>query len=139
MAKVSADPNTRIISFIQAPVSGSQTVDVATDIYSQLKNDWHVSGSLNKLRFPLRPVGGDPISSTEVVGKYVFLANDEGWRLQPYDGDHELSLIGNIFPEDTTTAIWLARPGRTITIQLERSSQATLLRGSSGRIWAIPI
>lgn len=137
---VVADPDTRIITVIKVPVDGLITLDVATDIYSELKDDWKTDSTLQKLKFPLRPVGGDPISVTEKVGKYVFLANDQGWRLQPYDLDHELSLIGNIFPEDSTLATWLSRSGRTITIQLQRSAQSILTQGTSNnRIWSIPI
>lgn len=140
--QVSADPDTRIISFIVAPVSSRVTVDVAKEIYSQLKIDWLSTASLQKLKFPLRPVGGDAISVTETVGKYVFLANDDGWRLEPYDADHELRLTGNIFPEDSDTVMWLSRAGRTITIQVERSAQALGINStsaSSNRIWSIPI
>lgn len=140
MAQVSADPDTRIISFIVPPSGSQNTVDVAIEIYSQLKNDWRDSGSLNRLKFPLRPVGGDDISATEQIGKYIFIANDEGWRLEPYDSDHELRLVGNIFPEDAATATWLSQPGRTITIQLERSAQALIKASDSDRrIWSIPI
>ncbi len=140
--QVSANPDTRIISFIVAPVNNQITVNVATEIYSQLKLDWLATPALQKLKFPLRPVGGDLISATETIGKYVFLANDQGWRLEPYDGNHELRLIGNIFPEDPDTAMWLSRSGRTITIQVERSAQALGINNSSNssnRIWSIPI
>lgn len=138
--QVQADPNTRVISFIVAPTDGQISVDVASEIYSALKDDWLVSGSLNSLKFPLRPVGGDTISATEQVGKYIFLANDEGWRLQPYDQDHELTLNGNIFPEDPSQLVWLNRAGRTITIQLQRSAQAILASGGSlSRPWVLQI
>lgn len=140
MPIVSANPDTRIISFIQAPVDGYLEADVAVDIYSQLKNDWLTDATLQKLKFPLRPVGGDAISATETIGKYIFLANDEGWRLEPYDTSHELRLIGNIFPEDATIPMWLAMPGRTITIQVERSAQALISsNAASNRVWSIPI
>jgi hypothetical protein len=137
---VVADPNTRIITVIKEPIENMITLDVAIDIYSELKDDWKTESDLQKLKFPLRPVGGDPISVTERVGKYVFLANDQGWRLQPYDLDHELSLVGNIFPEDSFLPTWLSRPGRTITIQLQRSAQSILTQGAgNNRIWSIPI
>lgn len=139
-ASVVADPDTRIISFVQTPVDGQLTVDVAANIYSELKDDWLVSGSLNKLIFPLRPVGGDPISPTQTIGKYVFLANDTGWRLQPFDANHELSLVGNIYPEEATEIMWLQQPTRTITINNERSNQALVVQAESDRrIWSIPI
>ena len=137
---VVADPETRIISFTQAPVSGSLSVDVAENIYSELKDDWKVSGSLNRLKFPLRPVGGDSISATTNIGKYVFLANDEGWRMLPFDADHEVFLIGNIYAEDATLTLWNSRPGRTVVIQAERSNQALIVQPDSvNRIWSIPI
>lgn len=137
---VVADPNTRIITVVKVPVDNQITLDVATDIYSELKDDWLTDSLLQPLKFPLRPVGGDSISATEKVGQYVFLANDQGWRLQPYDSDHELRLIGNIFPEDPAVLVWLSRASRTITIQLERSTQALVVSSaSSNRIWSIPI
>ena len=140
--QVVANPNTRIISFVVAPVNNRITVDVATEIYSRLKITWLTDTSLQKLKFPFRPVGGDAISATETIGKYVFLANDQGWRLEPYDSDHELRLGGNIFPEDPDTVMWLSRAGRTITIQVERSAQAvgvSTAGSSTNRIWSIPI
>lgn len=139
-ATVVADPDTRIISFVATPVSGSLTVDVATGVYSELKDDWKVSGSLNKLKFPLRPVGGDPISQTTTIGQYVFVANDEGWRLQPFDADHEIFLVGNIYAEDSSIPLWNSRPSRTIVVQAERSNQALIVQPESqNRIWSIPI
>lgn len=142
MTQVTANPDTRIITFTTTPAGGMVSVDVAREIYSQLKIDWLTTPNLQKLKFPFRPVGGDPISATELIGKYVFLANDEGWKLMPYDADYQLSLIGNIFPEDSAQTLWLTRPGRTITIQVERSAQSLLLNNNSGgssRIWSIPL
>jgi hypothetical protein len=139
MAKVVADPDDRIIYFTVAPVNGLVTVDVAVDVYSQLKKDWAVSGSLQKLKFPLRPVGGDAISQTETVGKYVFVANDLGWKLMPYDQSHELTLIGNMFAEDTDAPLWLSRPGRTININSQRSSLATVQKVETSKHWQIKV
>lgn len=139
MAKVYADPDARIIYFTAQPVNGQSTVDVAVDVYSQLKEDWIASGSLQKLKFPLRPVGGDPISQTEVVGKYIFVANDLGWRLMPYDSSHELSLVGNMFPESSSDPMWLPRPGRTISINAERSSTALIQKVETSRYWSVKI
>lgn len=142
MTQVTADPDTRIITFTTAPTDGMVSVDVAREIYSQLKLDWLTTPSLQKLKFPFRPVGGDPISATELIGKYVFLANDEGWKLMPYDADYQLSLVGNIFPEDSSKTLWLSRAGRTITIQVERSAQSLLLNNSTSgtsRVWSIPL
>ena len=139
-ANVVADPDTRIISVVTTPVSGAIELDVARDIYSELKEDWLASGSLNKLIFPLRPVGGDPISETTTIGKYVFLDNSTGWRMEPFDADHRLSLVGNLYAEDLDNPIWNSQAGRTIIINAERSNQALIVTPKSERrIWSIPI
>jgi hypothetical protein len=76
----------------------------------------------------LEPVGGDAISDTEELGKYVFIRNQDGWRLQPYDADQELRVIGNIFARDPEGRLWLSRAGRTIVIQSERSALSTAIQ-----------
>jgi hypothetical protein len=120
-----ADPNTRIISLTEPPVGGLVSVRVLEDIYSDLKKDWLTDPDLQKLTFPFEPIGGDPISATETLGRYVFVRNQEGWRIRPFDADHELSVVGNLFARDPDTRLWLSRAGRTIVIQTERSSLAT--------------
>jgi len=126
-AKVTADPDTRIIDLTEAPTGGFASIRVVEDIYSDLKQDWLQSAALQRLMFPFEPTGGDAISATENVGGYVFLRNGDGWRLRPYDDDHELRLIGNIFARTSSSPLWLNRPGRTVTIQVERSSLAISL------------
>lgn len=132
MPTISVDPDTRIITLVAVPVSGFSELDVARDIYSAGKDLWRTTSALQSLRFPFSPVGGNIISATERVGRYVFLNNTDGWRLQPYDQDHELRLVGNIFAVDPQLPLWLSRAGRTITIQVERSAQALLMAGEAG-------
>lgn len=125
-AKVTAHADTRLIEITEAPSSGFVTLDVVTDIYSDLKEDWLTDPLLQVLRFPLRSFG-DPIGAQQ-IGPYVFLNNLAGWRMQPYDADHEVNLIGNLIPESAvqgkTVPLWVSRPGRTIIIPSDRSAQA---------------
>lgn len=122
-AFVTADPTTRIITITKVPVSGLSSLDVQIDIYSDLKEDWQTDMALQRLRFPFRSFG-DPKTPDQAIGPYVFLKNDEGWRMQPFDADHELTVNGNIVPEDTTLPIWLSRAGRSILVLEEQSAQA---------------
>ncbi len=133
-AKVSADPDTRIITITEAPVGGFQSLDVVDDVYEGLKDDWRDTASLQRLRFPFRTFG-DPKSATEQIGPYVFFNNLDGWRIQPFDVDHELTLNGNLIPESavqgTTVATYLGRATRSISILLEQSAQALSVGGSA--------
>jgi len=134
--KVVADPDTRIITVVEAPVDGLASLDVQVDIYSDLKEDWHATPTLQPLRFPFRTFG-DYIAAGKQIGPFIFFDNEEGWRMQPYDVNHELVLEGNLVGEAAVLGLdsdtWLARPGRTILIQDLLSNQAlTLETGVSG-------
>ena len=132
--KLTADPDTRVITITEAPVGGFQSLDVVTDVFSPLKDDWRDTASLQALRFPFRTFG-DPKSATEQIGPYVFFNNIDGWRFEPFDSDHELTFVGNLVPESavqgTLVPTYLARTGRTIPILLEQSAQALTVGGSA--------
>lgn len=133
MANVYANPNTRTVYLDEPPVDGVVTLDVVTDIYSQLKDDWLASEVLFKLRFPFRSFG-DLAGVNRQIGPYVFFDNVSGWRLKPYDADYELYLAGNLIGESAvqqlTLPLWEGRVGRSISIFLQTSNQAlTVLDG----------
>lgn len=107
--KVYFDPLTRIIEIIQAPVSGVVDINFQTDVYSDGKEDWIVSGTLNKLKFPIRSVGGDVISDTKNLGATFFL--QYGWQLRPYSENHRLRIDGNIYTEPSTASVVLPASG----------------------------
>ena len=120
---VTADPDTRIIEVTKVPVGGLSSLDVQIDIYSDLKEDLQSTPSLQGSRFPLRSFG-DPKTLTRTIGPYVFISNDDGWRMLPYDIDHELTMEGNLVPEDVTIPLYSPRAGRQILVRSEESSQA---------------
>lgn len=133
-AKMTADPDTRIITITEAPVSGEQTLNVQDDIYEPLKDDWLATDSLQKLKFPFRTFG-DSKSATAQIGPYVFFNNLDGWRFLPFDVDHTLTLGGNLIPESSvqgqSVPTFLPRTGRTIIVPFETSAQALSLGGSA--------
>ena len=122
-AFVTADPDTRIITVTKVPVSGVSALDAVVDIYSDLKEDWLNTPTLQKLIFPFSSFSF-PTSPDQDIGPYSFFDNASGWRMLPYDDDYELTIIGNIIPSDVTLPVWLERTGRTITITQQTSSQA---------------
>ena len=134
-AKATAHPDTRIIELTEAPVGGRATIDVVTDIYSDLKEDWLADTALQALKFPMRSFG--PSQGSAQIGPYVFIDNISGWRMQPYDDDYTLTTIGNLVGESDVQGIfvplWIPRPGRTIRLAEQLSAQAlTVQTGISG-------
>lgn len=122
--KVTFDASNRLI-IVQ---SGITELDVKADLYSDAKEDWKTDAVLNRLRFPFRTVGGDPLGGGITAGAYFFLQNDNGWRLRPQEADHELTLVGNLYPEDSAQAVVVPTLGAfTVLVRLETSSltQAT--------------
>ncbi len=126
MPYVRANTESRIIEFIEAPVSGFQSVDVRVDIYSYLKSEWHANNTLQKLKFPFRSFG-DPTGESQ-IGPYIFIDNVSGWRMLPYAADHELILRGNLIPESAvqglTVPLWLSQSNNTVIIKMRESAQA---------------
>ena len=134
-AKATAHPDTRIIELTEAPVNGFASIDVVVDIYSDLKEDWLADPALQRMRSPLSSFG--PFQGTAQIGPYVFLDNLSGWRLQPFDADYNLQVVGNLVPLSAVQQIqvpkWIARPGRTIRVEEQLSAQAlTVETGVSG-------
>jgi len=130
-AKVTFDSLNRLIIVTTAPVDGLITLDVQVDLYSDMKEDIRASATLaaNPTAF-LASLGGVP-TPTGYTGQYYFLNNAEGWRLQPYDADHELMLVGNILVGDTSAPWFVSRPGRTIVISREFSNLAALVESNA--------
>lgn len=110
-AKVQFLPATKIIQVTEPPnVSGTVTIDIQTDIYSDGKEDWQTTGTLSGMLFPITPIGGNAITDTVSLDATFILVN--GWRIRPYEGDHFFDLQGNIYTEEqeppvvATTGSW---------------------------------
>ena len=134
-AKLTADPDTRIIEITEAPVDGFQALDVQEDIYEPLKDDWFSDSTLQNSKFPFRTFG-DPKTATTQIGPSVFFDNLNGWRFQPFDADHTLVINGNIVGESSVEGenvpLFIGRAGRQITILSEQSAQALTVQAGSG-------
>lgn len=107
---------------------GIVALDVQTDLYSDLKNLWltNASGEMS-MEFPLRTIGGDSIGGGLKAGAFFFLRNDLGWRIQPQETDHELTILGNLYGEDVGLPLFDPTEGPyTVSIRLQTSSLTQL-------------
>jgi hypothetical protein len=75
--------------------TGVTELDVKRDLYSAGKEEWLVDSLLNKFRFPISTVGGNPTVGEQFIEPYFFLLY--GWRIRPDEDDHLLTMNGNLF------------------------------------------
>jgi len=119
--KVSFDADNRLVIVNE----GETSLDAEADLYSAAKRTWKNDSTLNKLRPPFRTVAGDPIGDNRVIGAYFFLQNQAGagWRIRPYEADHELTIFGNLYAEDSYYPMLVPTlGGYTVAIHIEKSS-----------------
>lgn len=73
---------------------GVTVLDVQTDIYSDWK-EWVLLENNLKYLPPMNTVGGEPTIAGQRLDVTYFLIN--GWKIKPYPGSYDLSIIGNLF------------------------------------------
>lgn len=143
-AKVTFDTANRLMIVTEAPVLApgeivaKQTLDIEIDFYSDAKEDWeaNVGGNFRKnlFLFLTAESAGSALPGGQVEPAFFRLLNDHGWRLLPYDVDHELTLIGNIVPNDETLPIFAPRSGRSILIFRDGSQVAQMTTTTVGQV-----
>lgn len=93
MAKVTFDGVNKLI-IVNV---GETSISVDTDIYSDWK-EWLLESDNIKYPIAISAIGGDPIGGGRFLGTTFFLEN--GWKMRPYEGNHTLSVIGNLYTRD---------------------------------------
>ena len=78
--KLAFDPDERLVRVAADFSDGVFVLNVARDLYSAGKEDWLDDPVLNKMRFPVTAIGGDPIPGG-VLGTTYLLT--DGWKIDP--------------------------------------------------------
>lgn len=131
-AKATFDATTKIIQLTEAPSNGLVEFDIKIDLYSDGKEDWITTPNLTKLPFPLRPVGGDPITDIEELGSTFFL--DPAWKIRPYEANHKLLVEGNFYAEDQSDPFIDTVGAYNIRIIYKVSALTTVVSGDLGEV-----
>ena len=76
---------------------GVLELDVEVDLYSDWK-EWSTLYDHGKYLPAMRTVGGDPTTGGRALGATFFLMN--GWRVRTWEGDHRLTVTGNLYTEE---------------------------------------
>ena len=130
-------PEEKLIVIESEPTNGITTLDAQRDFYSFGKERWQVEH--NGFTFPFFTIGGEPISDDVSVGAYFFLDTVSGWRIRPYEADHEFRLNGNLYSIDPTVPMFTPTLGAfSVSIFIERSSLTQMLTvegGNGESVW----
>jgi hypothetical protein len=68
-------------------------------IYSRWKQ-WVIQGDNAKWPAAFRIVGGDPLGGGSTTPSFVFLQNQEGWRIKKPEANINVTINGNLVKED---------------------------------------
>lgn len=114
-------------------ILGAGTTDlvVKPDIYSAWK-DWAAQGDNSKYLPAISAIGGDTISDTMSLGTTYFLEN--GWKIRPFEGNHFLTISGNLFTRDGSSPFVSTIGNYNVTINMARSNliDTVVTSGGSG-------
>lgn len=113
---------------LDAPVGGFLVVDVSR-LYSEWKEWVLLTGHQFAPAFDV--TGGDPIPGSQFISGSFFCRNDLGWRIQSTDENQEVSFIGNLYPRDELFDLFLPRPTRTVTFNLNLTANPRDLSSSN--------
>lgn len=115
MAKVTFDWDNKLIIVN----SGITSVDVKIDLYSDWK-EWVLLGNNSSYLPAFRVSGWDNLWGWQYVWAFFFLLN--GWKIRPYEGNHTLTVTGNLRSEDLSSPYTSTLGAYNVNIQTEFSS-----------------
>lgn len=92
---VSFDPTNLLI----VVDNGVLELDFKVDVYSAWK-EWVLLPGQANAKWPeaITAIGGDPLPGSRQLGSTYFLEN--GWRMRTWEGDHSLTVTGNVYTRD---------------------------------------
>jgi hypothetical protein len=112
---------------------GETELDVRKDIYSPWKKwlqDFHNTGFLPALR----TIGGEEIGTGTNISPYFFLLN--GWRIRPFEGDHQLVIQGNLFVDGGGNPFLPTIGSHNVYITSQTSANAVTVETNKGMLTA---
>jgi hypothetical protein len=109
---------------------GENDIDVKIDLYSDYK-EWLLIGDNTKYLLAMTAIGGDPIGPGRFLGTTFFLEN--GWKIRPYEGNHTLTVTGNLFTRDGSSPFVPTLGTFNVAINLSTSNLIdTIATGGGG-------
>lgn len=119
--KVTFDGPNRLILINEGIID----IDFREDVYSNWK-EWMLVDVFVNAAFPeaISVVGGDPLPGDRILGSTFFLEN--GWRIRSWEGDHILTITGNVFTREGVDPVLPSLGDNKVTVNFNTS---TLVEG----------
>lgn len=122
-----------VLDQVAPDVNDKVEISVQVDLYSDAKETWLDEPLYPGFEFPFTTIGGQDLGGAREAGDYYFLRTDLGWRIRPYEADHEVTLVGNIYPVDANDQLTVAVSGaHTVGVFFERSQLTQTATFNSG-------
>lgn len=103
------------------------------DLYSRWKEWTQTLDNSKWVNAFEETIGGNPLGSGLLLNGYYFLTN--GWQIRPQEADHDLSVIGDLYPVPDTAELFTDTLGSfNVRIELQRSSATLVASGGAGAI-----
>lgn len=109
--------------------NGITELEFRADVYSAWK-EWVVSGPGARYDLAITAIGGDPINEYFSVGSTYFLEN--GWKIRPYEGNHRLTITGNIYTRDGSNPIVVTLGAYNVFVEVMKSTLVELVQVGVG-------
>lgn len=113
--KVTFDGPNRLILINE----GETGINFREDVYSNWK-EWAQTRDNAKYPAAIAIIGGDPLPGNRALGTTYFL--DNNWRMRTWEGNHELTMTGNVFTREGDSVFVPTQLPWTITINLNTST-----------------
>jgi len=117
--KVTFDGPNRLILINE----GETDIDFREDVYSNWK-EWLLTRTNSQFLEAISVVGGDPLPGSRILGSTFFLEN--GWKIRSWEGDHILTITGNVFARDGSDPVLPPLGDFKVTVNFNTS---TLVEG----------
>ena len=115
-------------------IADTGTTELTTiEIYSAWK-EWVLLSDNSKYEQAFTGLGGDPLPGARYLGTTLFLEN--GWKIRPQEADHVLTISGNLYSRDGTSAFVSTLGSYNVLINLSTSNivDTVATGGSSGSV-----
>lgn len=116
-----------------ATLSSGTTTLTVPELWSRWV-DWVATSDNSKYPIALAQIGGDEISAGKYLGVTFFLEN--GWKIRPYEGDHTLTITGNIFSRDGSSPIAHTIGDYNVTVNMSTSNLVDTIATSGSSLTA---
>jgi len=129
-AKLNFNTATLRVEVTLAPdVNDLIEIDWDVDGWSDGILDWESSVTKRGHTFPIQAIGGQVTSGGKLGSTFLLL---DPWQIEPYEDDHELLIVGNLFAELPATRLVLPTVGAfTVTVNLQTSTLVEVVEALS--------